>query len=176
MGTAGDYDGNLNQGKYWEEIVENHFKKYGYKTKRYTVRDENGVETYQKIQIKGHKDLVYPDLEVEMKTDSILIKQLIEVKSLEFYQDYVGKFYPKLDRKKLYVSIPQYQFDDYVFLQNYLQIETRVIFIITANKPIWLWQTLDYLDETKLPIVGAYYNKQSHYLWDNAWMRKFKDH
>ncbi len=170
------YGNQLDKGRNWENEVEKFFKNLGYTTKRYTSYDSNGNETFQKIRIKG-MEVVHPDLEIEKVKNSIVIKQLVEVKSLGYFIDKYSRFSPKLEKDKYYVSVPQYQFKDYVFLQEQLQIETRIIFVITSPKiPIWRWQNIDYLEETKLPIKNAYFDEKYHYFWEVDWLKKFKDH
>lgn len=166
------YSEKLKEGKDVEVEVEKFFKSKGFKTRLNIFYDDDGNETHQKITIKG-KEMIYPDIEISMIKNSIEVKYLIEVKSTHKYVNIGFVDCDKLSPDEYYVSIPQYQFLDYVKLQNYMKVPIKVIFVI-KNDGSWLGQSLDFLDETKLSVENAYNDKTSHYFWNIDWLKRLK--
>lgn len=165
-----DYSDNLAKGQEYEIYVSEFFKRKGFETKLNKFVDEEGNETYQRLFIK-YRNVCFPDISIRKFKNSVKIEYLVEVKSLGRYKN-SNAYAPreKLNPEKYYVSIPQYQFVDYVELSEYLQIKTRVVFVLKPDKTC-VWQDIEFLDETKLPVINAYNNGNSHYFWEIEWMR-----
>ncbi len=157
MGTNNiddEYLINLERGRESEDKFLENLHNLGRIAEIYYL-ERNGKK-YQLIETFKNIFVRCPDIQITENNGEVILR--IEVKSFT-------KLYS--DDGKYFVTIPKVQFEDYISLLEFEEIEIKVVFHI-RNSDTWCWEDLITLDSKKSKPKKAYFPRDDryHYLWD----------
>jgi hypothetical protein len=113
------------------------------------------IETFKNIFVRC------PDIQITENNGEVILR--IEVKSFTKLYSNEGEHF---------VTIPVVQFDDYLQLLKFEEIEIKVVFHVKRTDD-WYWENLIVLDMSKSAPKRAYFPKDDrfHYLWNHKDLR-----
>lgn len=163
---SSNWERNYKFGGKWEDEVEKYLKSKGYSA---IYCEPNPEYDNRQVIVVGQKDYCHPDFTVGIKENGIFFKKLlVEVKSFtQFYQNR-GLANPwEFPQNEIFATVEAFKFHDYQFVADYLDMETRIIFVSEQSPGVWYWDKLDNLKKTAKYAEGIYGKREKQfYLWN----------
>jgi hypothetical protein len=175
MNNPKSYSEKLKTGKYWENVAKEWLESKGYSVEIHTTYDDDGNEIFQLYAFVDGNNYPHPDFVVSKSND----EKYIEIKFYSnFYENTRGKVSEEiLNPNKRYLSIHTYQFDSYLQLSRWKEMETHVFFLVESPfGSNWYFQDVEILDKTKIEVENAFFPKEEglYYFWSIGDLKKIK--
>lgn len=168
---------NFDKGKYWEQEVALWLESKGYNVELYRSYDACGKEIAQIYLYLDGSSNCHPDMIVNKKS-SKNGNSYIEVKFISyFYKNSFGKTsYNLLKRDREYVSIHSYQFESYLQLSRWKEMDCYIVFCMGEDKA-WYTENIEKLNSIKIKVTNAYTPREygEYYFFDKTSLKILRD-
>ena len=169
------YSENLKQGKSWEIEVSEWLQSKGMDVELHVSYDATGKESCQLYVFTDGNQYPHPDMTVSRKNSSIILTYYIEVKSYNSFYKNIFKKVPTtlLNEEDEYLSIHKYQFDSYLQLSRWKEMECEIFFCVEESRT-WYYQNIEILNKNLIMVDNAYYPHETgtYYFFNKSILKR----